>query len=126
MEEDCKANSEALRLAKQAGGGGGRMRERVLRVAKSAAKGKKYAATVKNLETGKTRIINFGGLGYAQYKDRTDIGLYSHLDHGDRARMGRYFLRHSGTRNRTEAISKEKAKSDGHYNAKILSHELLW
>ncbi len=93
---------------------------------KSKAKGKKYAATVLSPETGKTRIINFGGLGYAQYKDRTKLGLYSHLDHGDRARMGRYFLRHSGTRNRRRALEKEKRKSHGLYNPKILSHELLW
>tara|TARA_B100002051_G_scaffold9161_1_gene7824 strand:+ start:10023 stop:10331 length:309 start_codon:yes stop_codon:yes gene_type:complete len=102
------------------------MRERVMKVERSKAKGKKYAATVLSPETGKTRIINFGGLGYAQYKDRTKLGLYSHLDHGDRARMGRYFLRHSGTRNRRRALEKEKRKSHGLYNPKILSHELLW
>ena len=131
MEEGCKKNSKALELARQVGGGGAsprtqRMKERIVGMEKSKAKGKKYTATVRNSYTGKTRRINFGGLGYPQYKDRTKIGAYSHLDHADRARMGRYFLRHSGTRIRKDAIAKEKAKSGGLYTPKILSHLFLW
>ena len=40
--------------------------------------------------------------------------------------MQNYFSRHSGTKNRKKAIQKEKRKSRGNYNAKILSHEYLW
>lgn len=40
--------------------------------------------------------------------------------------MRNYFSRHSGTSNREDAIRKEKEKSGGLYNPKILSHELLW
>jgi len=131
MEDGCKKGSKALKLARQVGGAGTksrtqRMKERIVGMEKSKAKGKKYTATVRSMTTGKTRRINFGGLGYPQYKDRTKIGAYSHLDHGDRARMGRYFLRHSGTRIRKDAIAKEKAKSGGLYTPKILSHMLLW
>ena len=132
MEEDCAPDSKALSLARQSGGNSTRsralppMKEKIVKIMRSKAKGKKYAAEIFSPATGKTRTVNFGGLGYAQYKDRTNLGLYSHLDHGDRARMGRYFLRHSGTRNRRRAIQLERAKSGGIYNPKILSHELLW
>ena len=102
------------------------MKERIRSIEKSKARGKKYMAIVREIGTGKTRRINFGGLGYAQYKDRTRVGAFSALDHGDRKRMGRYFLRHSGTRNRTRAIAKEKAASRGLYTPKILSHLYLW
>ena len=40
--------------------------------------------------------------------------------------MQRYFARHSGVKNRTQAIKLEKKKSKGCYNAKILSHVYLW
>ena len=125
MEEECGDNSKALALARQVGGAR-RMRERIVSIEKSQAKGKKYKATVKDPTTGRTRTIQFGGLGYAQYKDRTPVGAFSKLDHGDRARMGRYFLRHSGTRNRERAIAKEKRLSGYRYTPKILSHEYLW
>ena len=134
MEEDCKSNSKALKMAIKGGGKtkkkhtpkAPRMKERIIRFERSKAKGKKYTAFVKELGTGNVRKISFGGLGYAQYKDRTGIGAFSNLDHGDRARMGRYFLRHSGTRNRARAIAKEKILSNGIYNPKILSHVYLW
>jgi len=37
-----------------------------------------------------------------------------------------YFNRHSGTKKRGTAIALEKKKSQGYYNAKILSHVYLW
>ena len=87
---------------------------------------KKYTAFVRNKKTHKTRRIHFGDRRYQQYKDRTPLGLYSKLNHLTRKRMENYFSRHSGTKKRREAILKEKKKSDGYYNAKILSHEYLW
>ena len=54
------------------------------------------------------------------------MGEFSGLDHGDRKRMRNYFLRHSGTPHRGEAIEKEKILSDGFYTPKILSHLFLW
>jgi len=82
-------------------------------------KGKKYTAVLRNGEK-----INFGGEGYEQYKDR--IGLYSHMDHGDKVRRKRYFLRHSGVPTKEKALQKELNKSGGKLNAKILSHQYLW
>lgn len=87
---------------------------------------KKYTAIVKDKKTRKTRRINFGDRRYQQYKDRTPLQLYASQNHGTRKRMQNYFSRHSGTKNRGDAIKKEIKKSDGYYTAKILSHKFLW
>lgn len=87
---------------------------------------KKYTAYIQDKKTKKIRKIHFGDKRYQQYKDRTGKGLYSHKNHNTRKRMQNYFSRHSGTRKRGEAIKREKAKSNGYYNAKILSHIYLW
>jgi hypothetical protein len=57
---------------------------------KSKAKGKKYAAVLRHRKTGNHRLINFGALGYEQYRDNTGVKLYSHLNHGDQARRLSY------------------------------------
>ena len=111
------------------GGGymGGKMKEKILKISKSKTKGKKYAAKVQNNKTHKIRTINFGALGYQQFKDRTSLKLYKKLDHGDKNRQKRYYSRFSnGIENRKKAIQYEEKKSDGLYNAKILSHIYLW
>lgn len=102
------------------------LKERVVSITKSTRKGKKYQARVQNRDTKKSRTLHFGGLGYQQYKDRTNIGAYSHLDHGDRKRMVRYYQRHSGVKTREEGIRKEREKSGGLYTPKLLSHIYLW
>jgi hypothetical protein len=124
LAEGCDPGSPALALA--AIGGGGKMRERIVKFMKSARKGKKYSAIVENRKTRKQRVVHFGATGYQQYKDRTPLGLYKARDHGDRKRMQNYFSRHSGTKTRKLAIEKEKRKSGFLYNPKILSHEYLW
>ena len=105
--------------------GGFRMRERIVKFKKGPFP-KKYTAFVKNFKTRKVRKIHFGDRRYQQYKDRVPLGLYKSKNHNTRKRMQRYFRRHSGVINRTKAIEKEKKKSDGLYNAKILSHVYLW
>jgi hypothetical protein len=87
---------------------------------------KKYTAYVKNKKTQKIRKLHFGDKRYQQYKDRTPLKLYKHKNHGTRKRMQNYYSRHSGTKNRKKAITQERRKSKGIYNAKILSHEYLW
>jgi hypothetical protein len=87
---------------------------------------KKYTAIIQNKKTKKIRTINFGDRRYQQYKDTTPLHLYSKLNHNTRKRMQNYFLRFSGSKNKKEAIIKEIKKSDGYYNAKILSHKYLW
>ena len=56
----------------------------------------------------------------------TLLKLYAYKNHNTRKRMQNYFSRHSGTKNRGQAIKKEKKKSKGYYNPKILSHIYLW
>ena len=80
----------------------------------------------KLLNSSKIRKIHFGASDYPQYRDRTPLKLYAYKDHNTRKRMQNYFSRHSGTRSRSKAIKKEKKKSKGLYNSKILSHEYLW
>jgi len=134
--EGCETNSKALKLSKKSkipnkkkikiGGGKPKMKERILKFEKSNKQDKKYMVLVEDRNTKKQRTIHFGGLGYPQYKDRTPLKLYKNLNHYTRKRMKNYLKRHSGTSNRKEAINKEISKSDGYYNAKILSHIYLW
>jgi hypothetical protein len=105
--------------------GGRKMVERITKF-KRGPFPKKYTAYIKHIKDGKTRKIHFGDRRYQQYKDRVPLGLYKHKNHNTRKRMRNYFSRHSGTKKRGVAIKKEKMKSKGKYNAKILSHVYLW
>lgn len=101
------------------------MKEKIIKIERGPNK-KKYTAHVKNKVNKKTRKIHFGHKDYPQYKDRTSLKLYSYKNHNTRKRMQNYYKRHSGTSNRKKAIDLEKQKSNGMYNAKILSHIYLW
>ena len=87
---------------------------------------KKYTAHIQDKKTKKIRKLHFGDSRYQQYKDRTPLKLYKNKNHGTRKRMQNYYSRHSGTKNRKDAIEKEKKKSKGYYSPKILSHIYLW
>ena len=102
------------------------LKEKIVRIERPSVKGKKYTAIVKNISTGKERKISYGAIGFSQFKDSTPLKLYSSKDHGDEKRRQNYFNRHSGVKNKKEAIEKEIKKSGGFYNAKILSHKFLW
>ena len=101
------------------------MKEKIIKFKKGPFP-KKYTAYIKNIKFGTVRKIHFGDSRYQQYRDRTPLGLYTKKNHGTRKRMQNYYSRHSGTKSRKLAIKKEKSKSKGLYNAKILSHEYLW
>ena len=101
------------------------MNEKIIKFSKGPFP-KKYTAHVKNKKTKKIRKIHFGDKRYQQYKDRTPLQLFKNKNHNTRKRMQNYYSRHSGTKNRKTAIEKEKRKSKGLYNAKILSHIYLW
>lgn len=101
------------------------MKERIIKI-KKGPKYKKYTAFIKNNKTKKIKKIHFGDKRYQQYKDRTKLKLYKSKNHATRKRMQNYYLRHSGTKKRGLAIKREKRKSKGLYNAKILSHLFLW
>jgi hypothetical protein len=117
----------AKTLKKSFMGGKSNMKEKIIKFEKSSNPEKKYMATIKDLNTGKTRIIHFGASDYEQFKDRTPLKLYSRKNHGNRHRQMNYYSRHShGITNRKKAIDYEIKKSGGYYNAKILSHIYLW
>lgn len=101
------------------------MKEKIIKF-KRGPYPKKYTAYIKNNKTKKTRIIHFGDRRYQQFKDRTPLKLYKHKNHNTIKRMRNYFSRHSGTKNRGNAIKKEINNSNGYYTAKILSHKYLW
>ena len=139
LKEGCSAKSKALRMAiknKKYGlkhtpsimiGGKNNMKERIIKFEKSSNPDKKYMAIIEDINTKKTRIIHFGASDYEQYKDRTPLKLYSKKNHGNKRRQMNYYSRHShGISNRKKAIEYEIKKSDGYYNAKILSHIYLW
>jgi len=120
-----KKYKKGRRIVKQVQIGGRRMKETIVKF-KRGPHPKKYTAIVKNKKNKKTRKIHFGDRRYQQYKDRTPLKLYKSKNHNTRKRMRNYFNRHSGTKKRATAIKKEKKKSRGNYNAKILSHVYLW
>ena len=150
LKENCKKNSKTLKLAKKSlkkynygkrrvkqvkiGGRktkrlkryGINMKEKIVNLKKSTIKGKKYTATVKNINSDKERTLHFGGKGYEQFKDSTGLGHYSHVNHGTLKRKQNYFSRHSGEKTKRKAVIKELKKAKGCYNAKILSHIYLW
>lgn len=101
-------------------------KEKLVSIKVSPNKNKKYVATVCNKKTGSTRIIHFGARDYEQYRDSTKIKKYKSKNHGDIQRRKNYFNRHSGTKTKTKSLVKEWIKSNGKYNAKILSHQYLW
>jgi hypothetical protein len=53
----------------------------------------KYVAVMTSLDTGKTKRIPFGALGYGQYNDK--IGEYSDLDNNDPRRREAWLKRHA-------------------------------
>ena len=103
INKSCIDNCMNTPYKPQNAGGymGGPMREKIIKIEKSRVKGKKYTAKVKNIKTGKTRKINFGALGYQQFKDRTRLKVYKSLNHSDKKRQERYYGRFSkGIKNR--------------------------
>jgi len=63
---------------------------------KSPISTKKYTIII--LDKNKNRkVIHFGGLGNAQYKDK--IGLYSSLDHNDKEKRKAFYDRFGGKTN---------------------------
>ena len=140
LEEGCKKNSKALTLAKKAKnkhghgtrkvpkiqmGGSVKMKESIVKFKKGPGD-KKYTAIIKNNKTKKYRVLHFGHKDYEQFKDRTNIGIYTKRNHGNKKRQENYYNRHSGEKNRKKAIEKEKKESKGYYTPKILSHIYLW
>lgn len=89
-------------------------------IIKSPLKNKKYRAIIGDNK------IDFGDNRFQHYKDSTPLKLWTHLDHNNKERRRKYFLRHSGVDDKKNAIKKEFIKSGNKITAKILSHFYLW
>lgn len=61
-------------------------------------KNKKYSV----FKDGKY-LLSFGDSNFQQYKDRTKLKLWSHLDHGDLQRRYRYYQRHGYSTDKNSA-----------------------
>ena len=101
------------------------MKEQIIKFERGKQK-KKYKVHLKDKQTKKIRTLSFGHKDYQQFKDRTKLQLYKHLNHGERKRMRNYYSRHSGVKTRKAGILKEKKKNKGCYTPKLLSHIYLW
>lgn len=55
---------------------------------------KKYDAILIHQKTKKVKRVSFGARDYQHFKDKTGLGLYSHLDHNDPERRRLYKNRH--------------------------------
>lgn len=82
---------------------------------KSTRKGKKYM-----VRTPKGKLIHFGASDMEQYKDSTGLGLYSHLDHGDKKRRKSYLARAKGIKDKNGNLTWNNPESANYYSVKYL------
>ena len=73
---------------------------------KSNRKNKKYMAAIVDDNGNIYKNVHFGDTRYQQYKDKTPLGLYSHLDHNDENRRRLYHLRHKNDTKPAGILSK--------------------
>jgi hypothetical protein len=81
---------------------------------KSTRKGKKYM-----VKTPSGRWIHFGASNMEQFKDSTGLGLYSHLDHGDKERRKRYLARAKGIKSKGQ-LTWNNPESSNYYSIRYL------
>lgn len=79
---------------------------------KSKQKNKKYNAILYNYKTKRFKRVPFGDIRYEQFRDKTGLGLYSHLNHLDEKRKKKYYNRHG--------------KKATKFSSKWFSHKYLW
>jgi len=82
---------------------------------KSTRKDKKYMVKV---PSGKW--IHFGQRTAQHFKDSTGLGLYSHLDHGDKERRKRYLARAKGIKNKQGKLTWKDKESSNYYSINFL------
>lgn len=85
------------------------------RFQKSNRKYKKYM-----VRTPKGKIVHFGDDRYQHYRDRTPLGLYSHMDHGDKKRRQNYLRRSAGIANAQGKLTANDPESANFYSRRYL------
>ncbi len=78
----------------------------VIEIRRSDRKQKKYMSLVRDKKTGNLEYVWFGSSSYPQYRDSTDLKLYSHLDHLDKSRKKRFHARHKNNNGVSATLSK--------------------
>ena len=82
---------------------------------KSTRKGKKYM-----VRTPKGKLIHFGASSMQQFKDTTGLGLYTHLNHGDKERRKRYLARAKGIKDKNGNLTWKNPESPNYYAVRYL------
>ncbi len=84
---------------------------------------KKYSVLVKiKTDDGKSKIkrINFGDSNMEQFRDSTGLGVWSHLDHGDKKRRQNYLRRAKGIKNKAGELTYKDKTSPNYYSVRYL------
>lgn len=82
---------------------------------KSTRKNNKYM-----VKTPSGKWIHFGQRTAQHFKDSTGLGLYSHLDHGDKKRRASYLARAKGIKNKQGKLTWKNKESSNYYSIKFL------
>ena len=80
----------------------------------SPRKHKKYRVALVNKINGNIKLIDFGDNRYQHYEDKTELKLYSNLNHYDKQRRKNFIARH-----------KRNIKL-GYYSSAYFSKKYLW
>jgi hypothetical protein len=83
---------------------------------KSPVKNKKYRIT-----SPKGKTIDFGDIRYEHYKDKTNLKLYSNLNHNDKHRRDLYRTRTSKIKNKQGQLTYNNPEYANYY-----SYNYLW
>jgi len=81
---------------------------------KSTRKDKKYMVKVSD------KWIHFGNKNFQQFKDSTGLGLYTHLNHGDKERRKRYLARAKGIKDKQGNLTWKNKESSNYYSIRFL------
>ena len=68
----------------------------LINIQKSDRAGKKYRSVIQHKKTGKIKYLDWGAIGYEQYRDSTKLKLYKKYNHHDKERQKKYVARHQG------------------------------
>ena len=81
---------------------------------RSTRKNKKYMVSYNN------NWIHFGDTRYGQFKDKTPLKLYSHLNHNDVKRRMNYLQRSKGIKDKNGNLTYLNKNSPNYYSVKYL------
>lgn len=69
---------------------------KIVGIEASPRRGKKYRAHLEHKRTRRRVVVDFGAVGYSQYRDSTGLALYADDDHLDETRRARFQTRFRG------------------------------